>query len=102
MTGEEVKKYLKEQHTVEEYRDCLQQYFQGYLTEYLSVRKKFPYSEHIRMSDRKTNCVISFEPRRKHKKRRIQKKWAKRYGYRPNQVFFFPTPEYECLNVKFE
>lgn len=102
MTAEEVNKYFKEQHTVEEYRDCLQQYFEGYLAECFSGQKKTPYSEHIRMGDGKTGCVISFELRRKHKKRRIQKKWAKRYGYKPNKAFFFPIPTQEYLKFEYE
>ena len=102
MTSEEVNRFLSEQHTIEEYRDCLVQYFQGYLVDCLSVQHKIPFSEHIRMRNAKMECVLSFEPRRKHKKRRIHKKWAKKYGYRVIKAFVFPVKSYENITINFK
>lgn len=102
MTSEEVNRFLREQHTIEDYCDCLKKYFEEYIVECFSSQKDTPLSEHIRMCNGVTDCVIELVPRRKHKKRRIQKKWAKTYGYRVIKAFVFPVKSYENITINFK
>lgn len=103
MTSEEVNRFLREQHTVEEYRDCLKKYFEEYIVSSFAKQEKFPYSDYVQIKKGKTYSVLKFEPRRKHKKRRVQKKWIKRYGYKMCSWYVFTVPDPPMfINYKIE
>lgn len=54
----------------------------------MSLNKLLGFDEPIKKPDAYDITYTKIVQRRKHKKKRINKKWAKRYGYKPVDVVF--------------
>lgn len=63
----------EEARYIEEHGEQIREYIQKQMHDTFEKSSKVPYDEN-------TIYVAYYVPRRKHRKRRIQKKWLKRYG----------------------
>lgn len=82
----------EETRYIEEHGEQIREYIQKQMHDMFAKTDKIPYNE-------TASYVVEYVPRRKHKKRRIQKKWLKKYGIRVVKV----TPrKTECWRMKIE
>lgn len=83
----------EEERYIEEHGEQIREYVQKQMHEIFEKSCKVTYDE-------KSIYIAYYVPRRKHKKRRIQKKWLKRYGVKYVKLRV-EKPEFKIETPKF-